>query len=557
MITIKSSLDTRTRARLDRDQVAARSPLREIAAGSTRNDTRRVTGRPVRCRPMVRLSLLLCLAACAGAATTDHPDAADRGDAAAPALDAPAMPGDAAPGDAAPVDAGPPVTLRVLSLNSWNKGSAVVAADILAASADVVGLQEVTPGETAAIVAALGDGWQLVQEDRANTVAIVSRYPILQRIGVTADPRGGVGATIAVGERLRAHVFSTHGMYTPYGPYQLVDGMAVADVLASEEAVRMPALRELLALAAPQLGSDDPTFLVGDFNAPSHLDYQPAMPWPTSRAPIEAGLVDSYAELHPDNPKKWAGEFAIDDPGITWAQSAASEPHGCYDRIDFVYYAPKGTTAIASEVLDVASSDHRAVLSTFELREPARADAATRPLASRGLRHALLSWTAGRAAVVERVYLGTGGDLALLAETSASHVLSARLAAATTYRWRVDTVTAAGVVTGDTWTFVTPPGGGLEPERRVYAPGQAIRVDFDAAQGRLDWIGLHARSAAYGAGHPSLSWKYLGDATTAPAQVIAAGTVTLTAPTTPGRYVVRFFADDGYRVLDEVELRVE
>jgi endonuclease/exonuclease/phosphatase (EEP) superfamily protein YafD len=512
---------------------------------------------------MIRLSLVLCLAACGGsAATPDGPDAAgpvdaapgpDPADAAPPDATGP----DAAPPDAAPPDAAPSVTLRVLSLNSWNKGSAVVAADVLAAGADVVGLQEVTPAETAAIVAALGAGWDLVQEDRANTVAIVSRYPVLQRIGVTADPRGGVGATIAVGDRLRAHVFSTHGMYTPYGPYQLVDGMAVADVVASEEAVRMPALRELLALAAPQLGGNDPTFLVGDFNAPSHLDYQPAMPWPTSRAPIEAGLVDSWAELHPDRARKWAGEFAIDDPGITWAQSASSEPHGCFDRIDFVYYAPDGTTAIASEVLDVASSDHRAVLSTFALREPARAERASQPLASKAMRHALLSWTPGRRATVERVHLGTVEPLSLVAETAASHLVSARLAAATEYRWRVDTVTASGVVTGDTWTFVTPPGGGLEPERRVYAPGQAIHVGFDAAQGRLDWIGLYARTAAYGAGQPALVWKYLGDSTTAPARVIAAGTVTLTAPAAAGRYVLRFFADDGYRVLDEVDIRVD
>jgi endonuclease/exonuclease/phosphatase (EEP) superfamily protein YafD len=513
--------------------------------------------------PMVRRSLLLCLAACGGSASSPAlPDAASAVDAA-PTADAASAPADAsadaAPvGDAAPPDdTAPPVTLRVLSLNSWNQGSAVVAADILAARADVVGLQEVTPGETAAIVAALGEGWELVQEDRANTFAIVSRYPVLQRIGVTADPRGGVGATVALGDRLRAHVFSTHGMYTPYGPYQLVDGMAASDVVASEEAVRMPALRELLALAAPQLAGDDPTFLVGDFNAPSHLDYQPAMPWPTSRAPIEAGLVDSYAELHPDNPKKWAGEFAIDDPGITWAQAASSEPHGCFDRIDFVYYTPRATTAIASAVLDVASSDHRAVLSTFELRAPARAARASSPLASRALRHALLSWTSGRGAVVERVYLGTGDDLALVAETGASHVVTARLAAGAAYRWRVDTVTASGVVAGDTWTFVTPSAGGLEPAQRVYAPGQAIRVDFDAARGRLDWIGLHARSAAYGAGQPSVAWKYLGDSTTAPARVIPAGTVTLTAPSAPGRYVLRLFADDGYHVLDEVELRVE
>jgi hypothetical protein len=118
--------------------------------------------------------------------------------------------------------------------------------------------------------------------------------------------------------------------------------------------------------------------LVGDFNAPSHLDRTDA-PWPVTRAAEEAGLRDSYREIHPD---------PVRDPGHTWSPihvvhpeegsgSGRPEPQ---DRIDFVLHNGRGLRALDSRTLVAGTpepwpkvaanawpSDHAAVVTTFVL----------------------------------------------------------------------------------------------------------------------------------------------------------------------------------------------
>ena len=454
------------------------------------------------------------------------------------------------------------VTLKVLTLNTPNYPSALAAQDILDSGADVVGLQEVSPAEAADIRAALGQPWVFAQEDRANTHAIVSKLPILQRIGVTQEARGGLGVTIEVEPGLHAHLFDTHGMWTPYGPYQLgVDGLSVASVLASEEAVRMPGLRELLGLAAPHIQSEESTFLVGDFNAPSHLDYAPAVAWPTSVAPLEAGLVDSYAELHPGNAKKSACQFAIDDPGITWTQLPASEPEDCFDRIDFIYYSKDDAKPIESHTIDVKASDHRAVLTTFELRQPVSTEQARPQLpavdAKLVSRHALLTWVPGRDALSEELVIGTATPSATVASVGLGYQRTDLLAPNTTYAWRIDTLTASGKVAGMVRQFTTKNSGGLSTERSSFEPQDAINIQFDNADSPQDWIGLYPLVSAYGPDSPAASWKYLNDTDTAPQTTVSTGSIALPAPSAPGSYAIRFFNADGYEVEDEVLIAVE
>jgi hypothetical protein len=106
-----------------------------------------------------------------------------------------------------------------------------------------------------------------------------------------------------------------------------------------------------------------------------HLDYA-NFPWPTSVACTDAGLADSYRELHPDN-RKYPGLFAANDPGITWTPKIAEEPEGVFDRIDFIHYSTgDGVKPIRSVELDERNgvnpwpSDHRAVLTTFAITPP-------------------------------------------------------------------------------------------------------------------------------------------------------------------------------------------
>jgi endonuclease/exonuclease/phosphatase family metal-dependent hydrolase len=264
--------------------------------------------------------------------------------------------------------------LRVLSFNIWRNGGRSLEktiAAIVASRADVMGLQECNRGTARAIADELA--FDVVDDDRGN--AILSRFPIARVFGPTLDAWGGLGASIELAPSKRVHLFDAHLHYTRYGPHHLQDGRSASFVVAEEHAVRMPGLSELLALMNGPLDSGEPTFLVGDFNAPSHLDYR-TIAWPVSLACSARGLFDSYRVLHPDHRTYALGgpPFGADEPGITWTAVASEEPRGTFDRIDFVHYAAaNGATPTASDVLDGRNcvapwpSDHRAVASTFEL----------------------------------------------------------------------------------------------------------------------------------------------------------------------------------------------
>ena len=145
---------------------------------------------------------------------------------------------------------------------------------------------------------------------------------------------------------------------------------------------------------SPALASGEPVFLVGDFNEPSHLDWtQEAanaglnfgmkVNWPTSRAVANAGLVDAFRQLRPDE---------IGDRGETWTPGYPApilDPDEVHDRIDFVYYyAGQRHAAVSAQVLGYDAndgntdigiqpypSDHRAVVVEFEIPRPARCSA--------------------------------------------------------------------------------------------------------------------------------------------------------------------------------------
>lgn len=256
--------------------------------------------------------------------------------------------------------------LRVMSFNIWGNGGTSLDHCIEAirqSGADVVGLQECNAETAAKIGAALGFH---VQGDSGRS--IVSRYPILASLPVT----GGRGATIELSPGRRIHLFNCHLTAYPYGPYDLKAGKPLDFILAQEQATRMPALTNLLAGMKPFLTTNEPCFLTGDFNAPSHLDYV-EVPWPNSLACDAAGLRDSYRELHPGN-RRFPERFRFDEPGITWTPRVSEEPEGVFDRIDFVYYSQgDGATPISSLELDARNnvdpwpSDHRAVLTVFRL----------------------------------------------------------------------------------------------------------------------------------------------------------------------------------------------
>jgi hypothetical protein len=172
-------------------------------------------------------------------------------------------------------------------------------------------------------------------------------------------------------------------------------------------------------------------------------------------------------------------------------------------------------------------------------------------------RHALLTWVPGRDALSEDLLLGSGATDVKVTGAGPGHHITGLLAAGTTYAWRIDTLTASGTVSADVRTFTTKISGGLEPDKSTYAPGESIQIQFDGGNDATDWIGIHARSSAYGEGSPATVWKYLNDSGTAPQTTVASGNVTLTAPAVTGVYALRFFDADGYAVEDQVFIDVK
>ncbi|MEU7641955.1 HAD-IA family hydrolase [Streptomyces sp. NPDC039016] len=288
--------------------------------------------------------------------------------------------------------------LKVMSWNLWFGGTKVrdhrdkQLRVLLEADVDIVGLQETHSTATRELAEALG--WD--HHQAGENLGVLSRYPIVARHG-SPDPGfyGGTGVTVRLDSRANAPqevvLWSAHLNYTPYGPYSAcLDRLPVADLVEDEASSgRLGQMREILAAIAGQLADRDttPVLLVGDFNAPSHLDWTQAtaplqcgygpVGWPVTKAAEDTGLRDSYRVAHPD---------PLRDPGATWSPvhdthedgSGRAEPQ---DRIDYVLYAGarlevhdatayvSGTNALFPDVAgNDWPSDHAAVLTTFSLR---------------------------------------------------------------------------------------------------------------------------------------------------------------------------------------------
>ena len=198
------------------------------------------------------------------------------------------------------------------------------------------------------------------------SLQLLSKYPIY-------EPAGGDGlyGLIEVRPGQVVPFFNEHLDYVAWGPRALKNGKSVASVVESEREVRADALEQPLESMGELLDEGYPVFLTGDFNEPSSLDYgeetvgtregiDEPVPWPVSEDLFDLGFRDSYREEHPD---------PLKEPGLT---------HRSEERIDYVYAAGPSTTLDSKLIgepgardVDIEfspwKSDHRAVLSTFEV----------------------------------------------------------------------------------------------------------------------------------------------------------------------------------------------
>jgi hypothetical protein len=244
--------------------------------------------------------------------------------------------------------------------------------------ADIAGISEAANGIGNMLAERLG-WYRYITDDND----IISRFPIKK----TWNSLKGVGAEIEVENGKIIVLKSVHLNYTPYGPYRAcLDSASVSQIINEETSSgRMGEIKSALNSINTYLKDGTGTFLLGDFNVPSHLDWIEStadkhcgyvIEWPVTKAVEDAGMIDSYREAYPD-PEAF--------PGITWSpiyktfihENGKPEP---LDRIDFIYYSGDGVKLLSSEIFVIGTpeqlpnhaqnewpSDHSAVISRFSL----------------------------------------------------------------------------------------------------------------------------------------------------------------------------------------------
>jgi endonuclease/exonuclease/phosphatase family metal-dependent hydrolase len=470
------------------------------------------------------------------------------------------------------------ILLKIMTFNIWYGGEQVsftqVARAIRAADPDIIGIQE-PDGNIEKLAQAAG--YSYVDPRRH----IISRYPIFDSGSgerLTSDPLpyslAGVDADhihawILVRPGKVIAFANTHLTSDPYGPEAVRDGKTADEVLQIEKDTRLSEAQPL-ADGLSKLAKDRvPTFLTGDFNSPSYLDWtaavmamRPAVKfpllWPASKAIADAGFTDSYRFAHPD---------PIEKPGFTWTAGYPSpyvRAEETHDRIDFIWaaYAETLESRIVGEggnpdtdiAIDPWPSDHRAVVSTFKVTPidaPALIAVEPRPVVEGGTfriranmpDHA--DWTG--------VVTPRGGDPAKDAITGIADVglwdrPTIKLSTLGLAPGKYDAVlldagkkevarTRFQIMARDARPEVTA-------DKASYKPGESIKATWQNAPGyRFDWIGVYAKA------DPNV-YNYYGYVYTGArfdGETVIDQSV-FSAPLAAGDYELRLMSDDHYEV---------
>jgi len=419
--------------------------------------------------------------------------------------------------------AGAPIPLKVMTFNIFLGGDQVNFAKVIeaikASGADIVCLQE-AEGRTAEIAALLG--WPYAAANR-NILARVPLFAPPTAIGPDGNDLNYLFAEVSPGKFVA--VADVHLPSDPYGPYALRDeGKSVDEIITLEKETRLPAMEAYIAPMKALADGGTPVVIVGDFNAPSHLDWTAAMigkraqitaaiEWPVTKALADAGFTDAYRDVHPDPVAK---------PGITWSYGYPF-PHldanEALDRIDLIQISGPAK-AIAAEILgdpampdtDIAispwPSDHRAVVATLEVT-PGPAPAMVSPL-KRGVivgdavdvrfhgatedgriedgRVAVLPAGGDVASPLATLYTNNGTDRASLMSFGTSTLAPGAYDAALVDKDGKELARAPF------WVRAAGTRPSVATDKTSYAGGDAITVTWaDAPGNRFDWLGIYAK----------------------------------------------------------------
>jgi len=487
----------------------------------------------------------------------------------------------------APSPQATPMTLKVMEFNIEYGGTTVDFAKVVeavkAADPDVIGLEEAETNTSRLAKAAGYPYW-------SNAMQVVSRYPLL-------EPPETKGSYLYV-QLQPGRCVALSNVHLPSdepGPQMIRRGKPVDEVLATEEKVRLPYIQGQLEVLPPLAAQGIPVFLLGDFNAPSHLDYTAevvgkrdyvkyVVEWPVSMAVEAAGFIDSWRAVYPD---------PLESLGLTWWAARPKVdgwnpgPNAPQDRIDFIYSAgPAAATAaqLAGEQggpevtfgVRPWPSDHRAVVSTFEVTPgPLPVMVAVSPqVATVGdtvtARYVSPAEGAAELMVVRQ---GQGPENALESDpapagpgSSGAVELDTRSFGPGDYEALL--LDASHVVQARAPFWVQRPGARpmLRTDSPAYASGAPIVVTWkNAPANRWDWVGVYKKGAADPNVDYYLIWQYTGGAGSGTSAGTVAGTMTMDKDTVEGEpwplptgdYVLYYLLADGYEWVARTEFRVK
>ncbi len=420
---------------------------------------------------------------------------------------------------------------------------------IRTSGADVVGLNEADT-HTQEVADALG--WYADAR-----MHVVSRFPLV-------DPAGANGryTYVEVQPNKMIAVGNVHLPSDEYGPELVRDGYALADILEAENRLRVPALRPYVDALTPVANTGMPSFLVGDYNSPSHLDWTAAMvgvrpavresiDWPVTRPMADAGFSDSYRAVHP-NP---ATRF-----GLTWTAGYPGMPSNeTHDRIDYVQ--SRNATAVSSKIVGESPanadivvspwpSDHRAVLSTFTVTPKALPTTVSVGVRNPAIGDALAVRHHGTGRTGEKVVLVMAGQAitqALVSKSTAGKVdgtLSFSTSGLGSGAHEAVLVGSDGREKSRTqfWTHAPGAPSTVTVGKTSYAIGEPISFTFTNTPGmKFDWVGVFHQGSTNNFAYQA--YVYSG------AAIDGAGTIDTGDygfPLGAGTYELRFLLDDAY-----------
>lgn len=320
--------------------------------------------------------------------------------------------------------------LKVLQINLWHATSVFPEAFdglisiIEQTDPDIVLLSEVRNSQNIDLIAKITNalqekGKKYYGESATQSAGMISKHEIVaQELCCHSNIQGPMTKTsIAIGGHTLV-VYSTHLDFTHYACY-LPRGYSganwkkldapVLDADSIMEANRLSDREETIAKfiedAKMEIGKGNLVLIGGDFNEPSHLDWQADTKnmrdhngvianWDCSVMLTEMGMLDSFRELFPDAVKYPGFTFpsannAVAIEKLAWAPDADER-----DRIDFIYYYPNSAWSLSNVSIvgpeetickgkikekdsedsfivpvDVWPTDHKGNLATFSIKK--------------------------------------------------------------------------------------------------------------------------------------------------------------------------------------------